>query len=250
MDSCWTALVLASLLCISSDARLLSSTSVYGRTSAAGVADRDEARDFDYFIFVRKWPGSFCAKHACPLIFNHWFHFTIHGLWPNYNDGTWPQFCGKDYSSYEDQIRDLLDELRSEWPNAYKFEEQYWYHQWSKHGTCAPDVFPTERSYFQNVLNLHRRYDLTAALGQAGILPSTETVYRTKDVVNAIYNAYGVRPLVHCYDGELTEIWLCLDKKLRSFDCDASHERNDCQKVKIPSFGKTHRPEGQELDVQ
>lgn len=34
-------------------------------------------------------------------------HFTIHGLWPNYNNGQWPQFCDPDYKFDEDQIADL-----------------------------------------------------------------------------------------------------------------------------------------------
>ncbi|GLI59989.1 hypothetical protein VaNZ11_002048, partial [Volvox africanus] len=213
MDSCLRALALASLLCIANGARLLSSNSVFGYKSADGVSLRDEARGFDNFMFVRQWPGSFCSKHACPLISNRGFHFTVHGLWPNYKDGTWPQFCDKDYAFDEDQISDLLNELRSEWPTVYDSYEEFWDHEWSKHGTCALDVFPTEHSYFENILELHRLYDLAAVLGRAGIVPSTETVYRTKDVANAIYNAYGVRPLVHCYEGELSEIWLCLDKE-------------------------------------
>ncbi|GIL83126.1 hypothetical protein Vretifemale_11941 [Volvox reticuliferus] len=236
MDSCLRALALVSLVYIANGARLLSSTSVFGHMSTAGVTVRDAARDFDYFMFVRQWPGSFCSKHACPLVSNHGFHFTIHGLWPNRKDGTWPQFCDTDYDFEEDKIDDLLDELKSEWPTVYDSYEEFWDHEWSKHGTCALDVFPSEHSYFKSILRLHRQYDLAAALGQAGIVPSTKVVYRTKDLSKAIYDMYGVRPLVHCSNGQLSEIWICIDKKLQPFDCDASHEHNPCQKVTIPPF--------------
>lgn len=35
------------------------------------------------------------------------FHFTIHGLWPNYKAGGWPQFCDADYKFDTDDIDDI-----------------------------------------------------------------------------------------------------------------------------------------------
>ncbi len=43
------------------------------------------------------------------------FKFTIHGLWPNYNDGSYPQFCDPSYDFNEDALRDLYPDLRDEW---------------------------------------------------------------------------------------------------------------------------------------
>ncbi|PPS03309.1 hypothetical protein GOBAR_AA17355 [Gossypium barbadense] len=44
--------------------------------------------------------------------------FTIHGLWPDYNDGTWPSCC---YRSQFDvkEISTLLDALEKYWPSLY-----------------------------------------------------------------------------------------------------------------------------------
>jgi ribonuclease T2 len=95
------------------------------------------------------------------------FHFTIHGLWPNYDDGTWPQFCDSDYKFDEDKLDDLMDQLDEEWPSVFDSDETFWDHEWSKHGTCALNIFPTEHSYFKHVLKLHWRYDLAVSAATA-----------------------------------------------------------------------------------
>ncbi|XP_060962888.1 ribonuclease 2 [Cannabis sativa] len=41
--------------------------------------------------------------------------FTIHGLWPNYNDGTWPACCTKK-SFDEKEVSTLLGALEKYWP--------------------------------------------------------------------------------------------------------------------------------------
>jgi ribonuclease T2 len=33
------------------------------------------------------------------------YHFTLHGLWPNFEDGTWPQFCDTSYKFDEEEVR-------------------------------------------------------------------------------------------------------------------------------------------------
>jgi ribonuclease I len=85
--------------------------------------------------------------------------FTIHGLWPENMDGTWPEFCGhKPFSAKA--LQDLLPELRQEWPSVFQSSEHFWRHEWLKHGTCATAEFPTEHLFFNMVLQLHKKYDL------------------------------------------------------------------------------------------
>lgn len=51
-------------------------------------------------------------------------------------------------------------ELQEEWPSVFKEDESFWAHEWSKHGTCALDIFPSELDYFKGTLDLHAKYDL------------------------------------------------------------------------------------------
>lgn len=47
--------------------------------------------DFDLFILVRSYSPTFCLAEECtrrPVQ-----AFTIHGLWPEYDNGAWPEYC-------------------------------------------------------------------------------------------------------------------------------------------------------------
>jgi ribonuclease I len=71
--------------------------------------------------------------------------FTIHGLWPEYNNGSWPQYCADE--TFRPSTIDKIGkaELRLYWPNAENvpmepiIQGKYsiWDHEWSKHGTCT-----------------------------------------------------------------------------------------------------------------
>ncbi|WCJ37283.1 ribonuclease 2 [Euphorbia peplus] len=87
------------------------------------VSARSAQREFDYFKLALQWPGTYCqrTRHCCSS--NACCHgsnapslFTIHGLWPDYNDGTWPACCTR--SSFDEkEISSLSDALHKYWPS-------------------------------------------------------------------------------------------------------------------------------------
>ncbi|KAG2486449.1 hypothetical protein HYH03_014896 [Edaphochlamys debaryana] len=181
----------------------------------------EPSHNYDYLLLVREWPATFCEHEACSSLKSGGFHFTIHGLWPEFLDGTWPQFCDASYKFDMTKLGDVKETMEKEWPSFAGSDENFWEHEWSKHGTCALDVLPSEHKYFKTVLALHAQYDLEAALAAARILPSRTASYRTADLERAVQAAHGARPQLHCSDGALSEVWMCLDKTLRPFDCPA-----------------------------
>ena len=119
--------------------------------------------DFDFFMFTTTWPGTFCdhefgrhCKHVVGLR-----NLTIHGLWPNYDSGKYPQFCDKRKFD-PDKVADLQDRLNAEWPDLLS-KGGLWSHEFEKHGTCSASVLPTEHDYFGAALSLNERLDLTSA---------------------------------------------------------------------------------------
>lgn len=68
-------------------------------------------------------------------------HLTIHGLWPEYSDGTWPSMCSREPLSKQ-VVDNLKEGLNFYWPNVKEPEtdpehDEFWSHEWSKHGTCS-----------------------------------------------------------------------------------------------------------------
>lgn len=90
---------------------------------------------------------------------NHNYPFSIHGLWPEYNIHSWPQFCNKtEYSEFnKTKLSEWskIPEMNQYW---YTCEHQhgmdnwsFWKHEWEKHGTCT-NLNITE--FFEIALNL------------------------------------------------------------------------------------------------
>lgn len=74
--------------------------------------------------------------------------FTIHGLWPDYCDGSFPSSCdpSRAYPSpvdilEENNATELLGYMRTHWKGD-RGDEDLWQHEFSKHGTCMSTLEP------------------------------------------------------------------------------------------------------------
>ncbi|XP_062175103.1 ribonuclease 2 [Alnus glutinosa] len=190
-------------------------------------------REFDYFNLALQWPGTVCRRtrhccssNACCRGSNAPTEFTIHGLWPDYNDGTWPACCTR--SNFDEkEISTLLDALEKYWPslscgsssNCHGGKGSFWAHEWEKHGTCSFPVVRDEYSYFLMTLNVYFKYNVTQVLNEAGYLPSNTEKYPLGGIVSAIENAFHATPLLVCSKGSVEELHLCFYKDFKPRDC-------------------------------
>jgi ribonuclease I len=76
--------------------------------------------------------------------------FSIHGLWPDYIDGGYPQFCTNQKFNLS-TIKPILDDLNKHWSSCSGKPDTFWKHEFEKHGTCF-DPPTTEFDYFNNTL--------------------------------------------------------------------------------------------------
>lgn len=182
---------------------------------------------FDFFIFALQWPGTICStRSSCCQHLSSATGFTIHGIWPEFNDGSWPQCCSG--PAFDDsKISSLSSKLQSFWPSLYcgsskgchGTEVSFWGHEWEKHGTCAWPVVHNEYDYFATALKLYEENDLLAVLMKAGIVPLIDEHYNASSLVSAVAEAFGASPVLICSNGRLKEIRLCFTKDFQSRDC-------------------------------
>ncbi|ATY64095.1 ribonuclease M [Cordyceps militaris] len=76
--------------------------------------------------------------------------WTIHGLWPDNCDGSYPAQCDTDraYTNITQilQANDagaVLDYMGTYWKDYRGDDESFWEHEWGKHGTCISTLEPS-----------------------------------------------------------------------------------------------------------
>ncbi len=133
-------------------------------TSKETNRDGNESFDFDFYVLSMSFQPEFCYQHrndsfpGCENPRELWrSSLTLHGLWPEDNDGTWPSTCTKEKFNPK-TVADLgPDRFATLWPNVKASEHSkahyaFWGHEWSKHGTCTglsqDEYFDTALKHF------------------------------------------------------------------------------------------------------
>ncbi|KAK9669572.1 hypothetical protein RND81_13G140600 [Saponaria officinalis] len=221
--------------------------------------NNNNLREFDYFVLALQWPPTYCSNtlnccksNGCCRRSGPPRQFTIHGLWSNYNDGSWPSCCS-DTDFDEKQISTLRKALDENWPTltcgsiptCHGHNGSFYAHEWEKHGTCSASVTPDEYNYFLTTLNLYFKYNVTDVLSEAGYTPSNSEKYPLGGVITSIENAFHTSPLIVCSGDAIQEIRLCFYKDFKTRDCVVTNgvENNDgssessCPKyVSLPAY--------------
>ncbi|XP_044490977.1 extracellular ribonuclease LE-like [Mangifera indica] len=158
------------------------------------------SQSFDFFYFVQQWPGSYCdtSQSCCyPTSGKPAADFSIHGLWPNYNDGTYPSNCDPNNPFDKSKISDLTGSMEKSWPSLACPSSDgfsFWSHEWDKHGTCSESVL-NQHDYFQAALDLKNQVDILQTLKTAGVEPNGE-FYSLESIKDAIKEGSGYTPWI------------------------------------------------------
>lgn len=150
--------------------------------------------------------------------------FLIHGLWPTFRNGSWPQFCPGPPLRL-DNIKDLETELQKYWPESLEGmnRDALWKHEWSRHGTCAMSILPSMQKFFASTLSLYKSMDFIEGFRKSQISPLGGGIYERGDILKALKISPPVQasPVIVCDGNKLYEVRYCIDKALRFVSCDA-----------------------------
>jgi ribonuclease T2 len=166
--------------------------------------------NFDYYILNLSWSPEFCTEHPTNPQCAARPGFIVHGLWPQNNDGTYPENCvgmlkPPNASAYLDLMPDanLID------------------HEWKAHGTCTA-MNPEE--YFTAVRSALRSVEIPDTFSVSHEPPPTiapQVLLAQFSRANPTFPASSF--VLSCGNNYLTAVEVCFDKGLRPQPCQGVH---------------------------
>ena len=160
---------------------------------------------FDFYLLNLSWSPEFCATHPDKPECAAHAGFVLHGLWPQNNNGSYPEHCSDAPGpSDPDAFRDL-------YPDAALLR-----HEWSTHGTCSglsPEAFFA-----------HARTALHAVTIPNSLTNlNHQTTAAPDDLLAQFSRANPAIPreslALSCGNNYLTAVEVCLDHDLHATAC-------------------------------
>ena len=166
------------------------------------------ASGFDYYLLNLSWSPEFCHGHPDAAECAVHSTFVLHGLWPQNNDGGYPENCtsapGPSKSPDPSAFADI-------YPDAGLLQ-----HEWRTHGTCsglsADTFFSAARAALRSVAippafnNLDHQTSMTPDEILSSFTATNPSIPRASLALS-------------CGNNYLTAVEVCLDKTLHPIAC-------------------------------
>jgi ribonuclease T2 len=184
---------------------------------AAPAADARSRRErepavagrFDYYVLSLSWSPSYCLYNPQDRVQcgGRGYGFVVHGLWPQYDAGGWPEDCGGARPPDAEALRIA---------RSVFVTEKLLQHEWRKHGTCTG---LDAAGYFRAV----DRAAATVRIPARFEAPRGPQSLTASDIAAEFRRANpGVPPdalTVACGRGQLSEVRVCLTRDLKPRAC-------------------------------
>jgi ribonuclease T2 len=173
--------------------------------AAAAVAQPGLGKPYDFYLLNLSWSPEFCVTHPSGVECGKHRGFIVHGLWPQNNNGSYPQNCGTrpgptNPSSWADIMPDvgLIQ------------------HEWVTHGTCTPF---TADAYFGMIRKAFEavRVPTVYVDGAKQISMTPTAILAGFAQVNPSYPGGSIA--MSCGNNQLTAVEVCLSKDLKPIAC-------------------------------
>jgi ribonuclease T2 len=194
----------SSVAASSSGARLVRTSSRRARPAA-----NSQPGAFDFYLFTLSWSPEYCATHSGSSECSAHPGFVVHGMWPQNNDGTYPENCSQAAGpSNPQRYLDLI-------PTVSLIN-----HEWATHGTCsglAPDA------YFGAIRSASQSVKIPAAFAKV----SQQEMLAPSAIIGDFAAANPSWPsgsiALSCGNNYLTAVEVCLSKTLAPEACQNIH---------------------------
>jgi ribonuclease T2 len=164
---------------------------------------------FDFYLLTLSWSPEFCATHSSSSECSSHPGFVVHGMWPQNNNGTFPENCSNAAGpANPQQYLNLI-------PTVSLIQ-----HEWTTHGTCsglAPDT------YFTSIGTAFQAVKIPSAfvhVGQAETLAPSAIIGQFA-AANPGWPQGSIT--LSCGNNYLTAVAVCLSKTLVPEACQNVH---------------------------
>lgn len=184
----------------------------------SGSARAQPAGDFDYYVLALSWSPTWCenevaagdAPEQCAP--DRDLGFTLHGLWPQYADGGWPEYC-------DTHARDPSRRQSAAMSDIMGSPGLAWY-QWKKHGRCsalaAEDYYDLSRRAFERITLPEIGGEMLANVIEFDFIAANPWL-QPDDLI------------VACSGGKLREVRICLSRDLDAQACARDVQEDGCR---------------------
>ncbi len=169
------------------------------------------AGSFDYYLLTLSWAPEFCASHSGHASSSecdptHHFGFVVHGLWPENQDGSYPQHCNAAQPVSQNIVRQMLPIM----PDSGLIQ-----HEWSTHGTCSG---LDSQTYFGDIQKAFSQLKIPSeyqSLSQPVNASPSEIEQRFASANGTPVSAFRVS----CSGAEFVALEACVGKDLQYRQC-------------------------------
>ena len=203
------------LLCALAACRSTSYTNSSSISTGSGAATPKAANphiaaatgNFDFYLLNLSWSPEYCHSHPEAAECARRSTFVLHGLWPQNNDGSYPQHCSVNAAAPDPS---LFSDIYPE-PGLLM-------HEWQTHGACTGlsgnDFFTAARAAYQSIKIPSQLANLSSQTSLppdqiAALFTQSNPGLRSDDIA------------VSCGHNYLTAVEICLDKSLHPIACPA-----------------------------
>jgi ribonuclease T2 len=174
---------------------------------------------FDYYLLSMSWAPDFCDqpkanKNSRECGSGNRVGFIGHGLWPQYENGSYPKQCAAARPVADDIVTRMLPVM---------MDAGLVQHEWRDHGTCSGLA---TAAYFDLVTRAYQSVQVPAEYKNLNreIRVSPGEVHAKFTAANPGFPKDAFR--VSCGGGELSEVRVCFTKDLKARACSVNDR--DC----------------------
>lgn len=177
-----------------------------------------------FLIFTQFYTPYTCnnkfGNPSCIIASNVDINFSIHGLWPEYSNNSYPSYCNKSAVFNITTLKPYLYDLNVYWLSFEGPNQDFWKHEYLKHATCFPEV--TESEFFNKTLNLYHQMDTTTKMKKADIM--YDYAYDKTKMQSLFYGVFTCDNTKK----QVVQYMSCYDVKLNRLQCPNWLEENSC----------------------